>query len=106
MGVAMAYADSAPSFPGGDEALKKYVKENTKYPEAAKENGVEGIVTVDFIVETNGSLESLKIERMVDPDLEEEAMRVVKTMPAWIPAQKDGVAIEAPAKVEVPFILE
>lgn len=100
------YADDKPQFPGGEEALKKYVKDNTHYPETAKENGVEGIVVVDFIVEVNGQLQNLKVEKLVDPDLETEAMRIVKGMPAWIPAEKDGAPVEAPAKVEIPFILE
>ncbi|MCH5234138.1 MAG: TonB family protein [Muribaculaceae bacterium] len=101
-----AYADSAPQFPGGEKALKKYVKENTRYPETAKENGVEGIVVIDFIVEINGQLQNFKVEKFVDPDLETEALRIVKGMPAWIPAEKEGSPVVAPAKVDVPFILE
>lgn len=104
--IGFAKADSNPSFPGGEQELKKYISEHTKYPQSAKDNGVEGIVTVQFMVQTDGSLNSLAIERMVDPDLEDEALRVVKGMPAWIPAEKDGSPIEAPAKVEVPFIIE
>lgn len=100
------YADSKPQFPGGDEALKKYVKDNTHYPETAIENGVEGIVVVDFMVEINGELQNFKVEKFVDPDLETEALRIVKGMPAWIPAEKDGAPVKAPAKVDVPFILE
>ena len=101
-----AYADSKPQFPGGEEALKKYVKENTRYPESAKENGIEGIVVIDFIVEINGELQNFKVEKFIDPDLETEALRIVKGMPAWIPAEKNGSPIQAPAKVDVPFILE
>ena len=98
--------DKAPSFPGGDEALKKYLKDNTHYPEIAKENGVEGIVEVGFIVLVDGQLKNIKVVRFIDPDLEKEAVRVVEAMPAWIPAEKDGAAIEAPASVDVPFLLE
>lgn len=100
------YAEDKPSFPGGEEALKKYITENTRYPQLAKENGIEGIVVVGFIVFTDGSLNNFEIMRLVDPDLEKEALRVVKGMPVWIPAKKDGTPIEAPSKVEVPFILE
>ena len=99
-------AQDQPSFPGGAEALTKYLAENTKYPEIAKENGVEGIVVVGFMVASDGNLNNLKVLKFVDPDLEKEAMRVVGGMPAWIPAEKDGTPIEAPSKVEVPFILE
>ena len=101
-----ASAEATPTFPGGEGALKKYVEENTRYPEIAKENGVEGIVMVSFMVMTDGSLQELKIMKFVDPDLEKEALRVVGGMPAWIPAEKDGSPVEAPANVTVPFVLE
>lgn len=100
------WAEDKPSFPGGEEALKKYIAEKTVYPEIAKENGIEGIVVIGFIVMADGSLNEFKIIKFVDPDLENEALLVVKGMPAWIPAEKDGTPIEAPSKVEVPFLLE
>ena len=107
MGIAFgAMAADTPTFPGGEQALEKYISDNTKYPAAAKENGVEGVVTVQFMVNTDGSLGSIKIVRMIDPDLEQEAIRVVKGMPAWIPAEKAGTPVEAPAQVNVPFVLE
>ena len=99
-------ARETPSFPGGDEALGKYLSENTRYPEIARENGVEGIVVVGFMVMPDGSLRSVQVVTFIDPDLEREAVRVVTTMPAWIPAEKNGTPIEAPSKVSVPFILE
>ena len=101
-----ALADSNPSFPGGEEALKAYVAQHTRYPQVAMDNGVEGIVVVGFSVMPDGSLNSLKVMKMIDPDLEKEAMRVVGSMPAWIPAEKNGTPVEAPSKVEIPFILE
>lgn len=102
----IAYAGDVPTFPGGEDALNSYLSANVKYPEIAKENGVEGIVAVAFIVTPDGNLQQLKIMKSVDPDLEKEALRVVSGMPAWIPADKDGSPIEAPAKVNIPFILE
>lgn len=104
--VFTAKADTEPSFPGGEEALNKFITENTRYPQVAKDNGVEGIVLVGFIVNADGTLNNIKVIKFVDPDLETEAVRVVKIMPAWIPAEKDGTPIEAPSKVEIPFILE
>ncbi|MCH5238608.1 MAG: TonB family protein [Muribaculaceae bacterium] len=100
------FADDKPSFPGGEKALNEYLQKNIRYPEAAKENGVEGIVAVGFIVMPDGSLQQVKVIKFIDPDLEQEAIRVVVGMPAWIPAEQDGVAVEAPAKVDIPFILE
>lgn len=99
-------AADKPQFPGGQPALDKYISQNLKYPATAKENGVEGIVGVQFIVGTDGSISSVKIVRMVDPDLEEEAVRLVKNMPAWEPAEKNGSPVEAPAQVSIPFEIE
>lgn len=101
-----AFAGENPEFPGGESAMKKFVSDNTRYPQIAEENGVEGIVVVGFMVSTDGSLKDLKVLKLIDPDLEKEALRVVGAMPAWIPAEKNGSPVEAPAKVDVPFILE
>ena len=106
LGLLAAKAADVPTYPGGEKALNDYLSENTVYPQEAKENGVEGIVTVGFIVAPDGSLQQIKVMKAIDPDLENEAIRVVSGMPAWIPAQKDGAPIEAPSKVEVPFILD
>ena len=100
------YADNKPSYPGGESALKKYIEDNTRYPEIAKENGVEGIVVIEFLVAADGNLNNLKVVKFIDPDLEKEALRVVSGMPAWIPAEKDGSPVESPAQVNVPFLLE
>lgn len=99
------FAGDKPEFPGGEAALNSYFVENMKYPAMARENGVEGIVGVQFIVHTDGSIGAIKIVRMVDPDLEQEAVRLVKTMPAWIPAEKNGTPVEASTQVNVPFKL-
>lgn len=104
--AAAAFAGDLPTYPGGKEAMDKFIATNLKYPSAAKENGVEGVVNVKFIVKSDGTIGSIKIVRMVDPDLEQEAIRIVKIMPAWTPADKDGVAIEAPVEISVPFVLE
>ena len=102
----LAMADEKPSFPGGEAALKKYLNENVHYPESAKEMGVEGIVVVGFIVETDGSLKNIKILKFIDPDLEKEAIRVVTAMPAWIPAEQNNTPVSAPSEVDVPFLLD
>lgn len=104
--VPAIHSAELPSFPGGDSALEKYISSNLSYPAYAKENGVEGVVTVGFTVGTDGSISNAKILKMVDPDLEKEALRLINAMPSWEPAEKDGSPIEAPAQVNVPFILE
>ena len=98
-------AETKASFPGGDKAQAEFIGKTLVYPAAAAENGVEGVVVVSFtvkmMVKTDGTIGNIKVKRMVDPDLEAEAIRVVKKMPAWIPASKDGKAVESTA--EVPF---
>lgn len=101
-----AFADTPPSFPGGQTALDDYLSKNVRYPDNAREMGIEGIVVVGFIVTTDGTLKAIKVVKLVDPDLEKEAVRVVGTMPKWIPAEKNGTPVEAPSQVDVPFILE
>ena len=93
-------AETKASF-GGDKAQAEFIGKTLVYPAAAAENGVEGVVVVSFTVKTDGTIGNIKVKRMVDPDLEAEAIRVVKKMPAWIPASKDGKAVESTA--EVPF---
>lgn len=104
-GITMgAMAADVPVFPGGEASLAKFITENMKYPAPAKENGVEGVVTLRLTIKTDGSIGAIKVVRMVDPDLEQEAIRLAKTMPEWTPADKDGVPVEA--LVEVPFTFE
>lgn len=80
------YADIPPSFPGGMEALISFLSTNLQYPTRAAENGIEGKVLVQFDVDENGKISNARILRPVDPDLEEEAMRIVYAMPTWTPA--------------------
>lgn len=94
-------ADTAASFPGGKKAQDEFIAKNLVYPEMARENGVEGVVTVSFTVKADGSVGNIKIKRMIDPDLEAEAIRIVKKMPAWTPATKDGKAVDS--TVDIPF---
>lgn len=100
-----ASAANIPTFPGGDDALAVFLQQNIQYPAAAAENGIEGVVHVGFTVLKDGSLKNPKILRPIDPDLESEALRIVNSMPAWIPADADGKPVEAPAKVTITFTL-
>lgn len=100
-----AFAGPKPEYPGGKAALDKYLADNMKYPQTAIDNGIEGVVDVAFIVKADGSIGAIKIVRMVDPDLESEAIRLVKGMPAWTPADQNGQPVDAQAQVEVNFEL-
>lgn len=98
-------AATTPQYPGGKKALDAFIKSNMKYPASAKANGMEGVVTVRITVMPDSTVKSAKVLRLVDPDLEKEALRIVKAMPRWIPADKDGKAIEATADVSIAFSL-
>lgn len=96
--------DQQPSFPGGTNALNTFIVSNLKYPVFAQEKGIQGRVVVKFIVEKDGSISNVEVDRSVNPVLDNEAMRVVKAMPKWIPGQLNGKAV----KVECshPFVFQ
>ena len=98
--------EQMPSFPGGPSALMKYLSENIKYPVVAQENGVQGRVVVSFVVERDGSITDVKVARSVDPSLDREAMRVVRSMPHWIPGKQNGSAVRVKYNVPVSFRLQ
>lgn len=107
LGLSAGAAAATPAtFPGGQTAQDEYFATNMKYPQTAKDNGIEGVVCVLFTVKADGSIGNIKIKRMVDPDLEGEAIRLVKTMPTWTPANDNGTPIESTAEVNVNFVLE
>lgn len=100
-----AMADTTPVYPGGDAAIQEYMSANMQYPATAMENGIEGVVSLECRILADGSVGRVKVARMVDPDLEAEALRLVKGMPAWTPAEKDGQPVEATVTVAVTFTL-
>lgn len=98
--------EEMPSFPGGNGALMSYLASNIKYPVVAQENGVQGRVTVSFVVERDGSISDVRIARSVDPSLDREAQRVVKSMPRWKPGKQNGSAVRVKYTVPVVFRLQ
>lgn len=98
--------EQQPLFPGGPAALVKYLSENTKYPVVAQENGVQGRVTVQFVVEKDGSISDVHVLRGVDPSLDKEAVRVVKSMPRWTPGKQNGITVRVNYRVPVLFRLQ
>lgn len=98
--------EQQPLFPGGPTALMKYLSENTKYPVVAQENGVQGRVTVQFVVEKDGSISDVHVLRGVDPSLDKEAVRVVKSMPRWTPGKQNGITVRVNYRVPVLFRLQ
>lgn len=98
--------EQQPLFPGGPAALMKYLSEHTKYPVVAQENGVQGRVTVQFVVEKDGSISDVHVLRGVDPSLDKEAVRVVKSMPRWTPGKQNGINVRVNYRVPVLFRLQ
>jgi protein TonB len=95
-----------PSFPGGQGALMQWLNKNIKYPVVAEENGVQGRVVVTFVVEKDGSITDVKVVKSVDPSLDKEAARVVKSMPHWIPGKQNGSPVRVKYTVPVTFKLQ
>ena len=98
--------EEMPSFPGGQSALIQYLGNNIQYPVEAQENGVQGRVIVNFVVEDDGSISRVKVAKSADPALDREAMRVVESMPKWIPGKQNGECVRVRYSVPVVFRLE
>jgi len=98
--------EQMPQFPGGPNALFEYLSKNIKYPVVAEENGIQGRVIVTFVVERDGSITDVKVAKSVDPSLDKEATRVVKSMPHWIPGKQNGSAVRVKYTVPVTFRLQ
>ena len=98
--------EQMPSFPGGPSALMQYLNSNIKYPVVAEENGVQGRVVCTFVVERDGSITDVRVVKSVDPSLDKEAVRVVKSMPKWIPGKQNGSAVRVKYTVPVTFRLQ
>ncbi len=98
--------EQMPSFPGGMSALMNYLNNNIKYPVIAEENGIQGRVIVQFIVGKDGHISNVKVAKSVDPSLDKEAVRVVKSMPKWIPGKQNGQAVTVRYTLPVTFRLQ
>lgn len=94
-----------PQFPGGQIAMMKYIMENMKYPKQAMKEGIQGRVTVRFIVEKDGSISDVKPILSVHPLLNKEAVRVVESMPKWTPGKQNGKPVRVRFNLPVMFKL-
>lgn len=97
--------ENMPEFPGGDLELRKYINQNVVYPEIAKENGIQGRVFVQFVVNQKGEVEQVKIVRGVDPSLDKEAVRVIQSLPKWTPGSQRGKPVKVSFTVPINFQL-
>ena len=94
-----------PQFPGGQIAMLKYIMENIKYPKQIMEEGIQGRVTVSFIVEKDGRVSNVRLLRSVQSALDKEAIRVVKSMPKWTPGKQNGKPVRVRFNLPVMFKL-
>ena len=104
----MAYdvVEVMPQYPGGQIAMLKYIMENIKYPKQAMKEGIQGRVTVSFIVEKDGRVSNVRLLRSVQSALDKEAIRVVKSMPKWTPGKHNGKPVRVRFNLPVMFKLK
>ena len=98
--------EQMPSFPGGDAKMYEYLGKNIKYPQIARETGIQGRVFVNFVVEPDGSVSNVKVLRGIGGGCDEEAMRVVKAMPKWTAGKQRGKAVRVSYTLPVVFKLQ
>lgn len=96
-------ADERPQYPGGDAAILRFIAQNLKYPVTAMEQGVQGRVVVDFVVEKDGSMSNVKVVRSVDSALDKEAIRVVRGLSRFTPGTKNGQPVRARYTLPITF---
>ncbi len=98
--------EQKPQFPGGEAALLKWVSDHIRYPAMAQENNIQGRVTVQFVVTKTGKVGEVKVIRSKDPDLDKEAVRVVKALPDFVPGKMNGHAVNVWYTLPVTFKLQ
>lgn len=100
------FVEFMPEFPGGDQALLKFLAKEVKYPVVAQENGIEGRVFVSFVIDETGSITDIHVIRGVDPALDSEALRVIRNMPKWKPGKQGGKTVKVRYNVPISFELQ
>ena len=98
--------EEMPAYPGGDQKLMEFIAKGIKYPQIARETGIQGRVFVGFVVEPDGSVSNVKVLRGIGGGCDEEAMRVVKSMPKWKPGKQRGKAVRVSYMLPVNFKLQ
>jgi protein TonB len=98
--------EEQPQYPGGEEARMKYLQENIKYPEEAKELGIQGRVFVTFVVEVDGSITDVRVLRGIGGGCDQEAIRVVQNFPKWVPGKQRGVPVRVQFNLPIKFTLQ
>jgi len=103
---ALSAVEKEPEFPGGQAAFNKFVTDNLQYPTIESENGIEGTVVLNFVVEEDGSITNIEIRRDIGNGCGAEAMRLVRAMPKWVPGQHKGRKVQVMYTLPVLFKLD
>ena len=98
--------EQMPQYPGGITELLKYIAKNLRYPVIAQENGIQGRVIVRFVVTATGTVEQVQVMRSLDPNCDKEAVRVVQSLPKWIPGKQNGRNVPVYYTVPITFKLQ
>lgn len=101
----VSFPDVEAQFKGGSEALQRYIKSAIKYPDEAINKDIMGKVYLSFVIEANGSISNVKIEQGIHSTLDNEALRVVRNMPNWVPGEVDGTAVATRCRLPIVFTL-
>jgi TonB family protein len=104
--VIFVVVEKMPQYPGGDSELFNYLSQNIKYPVEAQKAGIQGRVICQFIVEKDGTISNVKVVRSVDPNLDAEAVRVIKAMPNWQPGEQKGQKVNVEYTLPISFRLQ
>src|SRR5206468_3148342 len=102
----LMFVEEMPKFPGGEEKLFEYLQKNIKYPAIARENGITGVVYVNFVVDKDGKVKNSKVLRGIGGGCDEEALRFINAMPQWSPGRLIGRIVPVYYNVPVRFILK
>ena len=100
------FVDEMPEFPGGMGALLSFIGRTVKYPVVAQENGLQGKVYINFVINTDGFVSDARVVRGVDASLDKEALRVVNSLPKWKPGKQSGRAVRVSFNVPISFVLQ
>ncbi|NQU85795.1 MAG: energy transducer TonB, partial [Mariniphaga sp.] len=98
--------EQMPEFPGGEDAMRQFIGQTIQYPKVAVQGNINGRVYVSFVIASNGKVRNAKIARGVHPSLDEEALRVINSLPAWKPGKQRGTPVNVSYTVPIKFMLQ
>jgi len=95
--------DKMPEYPGGKKAMFAYITKNMKFPDSAREKNISGVVVVNCVINEEGEITNIRLRRKINPQLDREAMRLIKAMPNWEPGRKQGKLVKVSVDIPVKF---